>query len=89
MVVEIFAKPPPLRMAGSDVKSTLGRLLPNPKNYWNGGGGKHTVHTHTFISTYTELSQRLISETEVLRLNVLLLRYKREKLLKNRQEYEL
>ncbi len=41
-----FCKPPPLRMSGSDVKSTRAWFLPNPRNYWNGGGGKkHSSHT--------------------------------------------
>jgi hypothetical protein len=43
-------------MSGSDVKSTLGRLLPNPENYWNGGGETHSSHTHLYIDLYRILA---------------------------------
>jgi hypothetical protein len=57
-----LCKPPPLRMSGSDVKSTLGRLLPNPMNL-GGGGEKHT-HTHLYIALYRTI-EASVSETVI------------------------
>jgi hypothetical protein len=51
-----LCKPPPLRMSGSDVKSTLGRLLPNPMNLGGGGGETHT-HTPLYRLIQNYLSE--------------------------------